>query len=71
MRRARLIPSFLLGFNQPHNIYLFSLATNGIVGLAALLFIFYRSLRSAVPVLRSDGEGKVFAFLARRPPCTS
>jgi O-antigen ligase len=64
MRRARLIPKFLLEFNQPHNIYLFSLATNGIVGLAALLFVFYRSLRSAVPALRNGGDGKVFAFLA-------
>jgi O-antigen ligase len=64
MRRARLIPKFLLEFNQPHNIYLFSLATNGIAGLAALLFVFYRSLRSVLPALRTDGDGKVFAFLA-------
>ena len=64
MRRARLIPKFLLEFNQPHNMYLFSMATNGIVGLAALLYIFYRSLRSAAPALRSGDRGKVFAFLA-------
>ena len=64
MRRARLIPLFLLEFNQPHSIYFFSLATNGIVGLAALLFVFYRSLRAAVPVLRSDGGGKLLASLA-------
>ena len=40
------------------------MATNGIVGLTALLFIFYRSLRSAVPMMRADGGGKLFAFLA-------
>jgi len=37
-------PESLLQFNQPHNMYLFSLATNGLVGLGALLFIFYRIL---------------------------
>ena len=35
-------PSSLLQFNQPHNMYLFALATNGLLGLGALLFIFYR-----------------------------
>jgi O-antigen ligase len=60
----RLVPRFILGYNQPHNMYLFSLATNGLVGVAALLYIFYRSLSSAVPILRSDGSGKLFAFLA-------
>jgi len=62
--RSRVVPRFLLGFNQPHNIYLFSMATNGIAGLAALLYVFYRSLRFATPIIRSDGEGKLFAFLA-------
>ena len=64
MRRARLIPMFLLEFNQPHSIYLFSLATNGIAGLAALLFIFYRCLRSALPVAPPDDTGKLLAYLA-------
>ena len=35
-------PSSLLQFNQPHNMYLFALATNGLLGLGALLFIFSR-----------------------------
>jgi O-antigen ligase len=58
-------PQFLLEFNQPHNMYLFALATNGIPGLIALLLIFYGALKFAVPVLKkgSDG-GKLFAFLA-------
>jgi O-antigen ligase len=37
-----LLPTRMLEYNQPHNMYLFSLATNGIIGLGALLFIFYR-----------------------------
>jgi O-antigen ligase len=39
---AGLLPTRMLEYNQPHNMYLFSLATNGILGLGALLFIFYR-----------------------------
>jgi O-antigen ligase len=63
-RRSRLVPAYLLAFNQPHNMYLFAMATNGTAGLAALLYIFYRSLRSAVPIVRTDGAGRLFAFLA-------
>jgi len=59
-----LFPEFLREFNQPHNIYLFALATNGIFGLAALLFVMYRSVRFAALLLRADGRGKLFAFLA-------
>jgi O-antigen ligase len=64
MRNAKRLPTFVMGMNQPHNIYLFPMATNGIVGLTALLFIFYRSLQSAVPMMRAGGAGKLFAFLA-------
>jgi O-antigen ligase len=39
---AGLLPTRMLEYNQPHNMYLFSLATNGILGLGALLFIFFR-----------------------------
>ncbi|MHB8834152.1 MAG: O-antigen ligase family protein [Candidatus Methylomirabilia bacterium] len=60
----KLVPKLLLHFNQPHNMYLFSMATNGSAGLAALLFIFYRSLRFAVPTVRSGNGEKLFAFLA-------
>ncbi len=63
-RELRLLPRHLLDYNQPHNMYLFTLATNGIVGLSALLFIFFRSLRSTVPVVRSSGNGKLLASLA-------
>jgi O-antigen ligase len=57
-------PAYLAQFNQPHNMYLFALATNGLVGLSALLYIFYRGLRFALPLLKSGGSEKFFAFLA-------
>ncbi len=57
-------PPYLAEFNQPHNMYLFALATNGLLGLAVLLYLFYRCLSYALPLMRSDGEGKLFAFLA-------
>ncbi len=57
-------PPYLAEFNQPHNMYLFALATNGLLGLAALLYLFYRSLSFALPLMRSDGKEKLFAFLA-------
>jgi O-antigen ligase len=63
-RRLRLLPRYLLDYNQPHNMYLFTMATNGIVGLTALLLIFYRSLRFAVPTVRSGDGEKLCAFLA-------
>jgi O-antigen ligase len=62
--KAGLFPEFLLEYNQPHNMYLFALATNGLLGLSALLFIFYRGLRYALPVLKSGGEKRLFAFVA-------
>jgi O-antigen ligase len=58
------LPQDLAQFNQPHNMYLFALATNGLLGLSALLYIFYRSLKFALPLIRSDGREKLFAFLA-------
>ena len=59
------MPKFLLGFNQPHNIYLFSLATNGIVGSgrAALHLLPQPALRGAGPA-HPTAAGKLFAFLA-------
>jgi len=58
------LPEFLHYFNQPHNMYLFALATNGLPGLAALLFVFYSGLRATFPVLLSPGRNRLFAFLA-------
>ncbi len=58
------LPEYLSQFNQPHNMYLFALATNGLLGLSALLFVFYGCLRFALPLLRSTGREKLFAFLA-------
>jgi O-antigen ligase len=58
------MPEFLLEFNQPHNMYLFTLATNGLLGLAALLYIFYRALRFALPIMKSNEGERLFAFVA-------
>ena len=57
-------PSYLAEFNQPHNMYLFALATNGLMGLSALLYIFYRGLRYALPLFKSGNGKRLFAFLA-------
>ena len=67
---AGQFPKFLLDFNQPHNMYLFALATNGLPGLIALLYVFYRIFKFALPVLygeavSSDSEKeRLFAFIA-------
>ena len=58
------LPEYLLAFNQPHNMYLFSLATNGLLGLSSLLYIFYRGLKFALPLLKSNGGERLLAFLA-------
>lgn len=57
-------PEFLLEYNQPHNMYLLALATNGLLGLASLLYIFYRVLLISLPRMRGDEGERLFAFLA-------
>ncbi len=57
-------PAFLAGFNQPHNMYLFALATNGIFGLFGLLFIFYRGIADSVTRLKTGTNTDMFAFIA-------
>jgi len=61
---AGQFPEFLLQFNQPHNMYLFALATNGVLGLASLLYLFYRILLFTLPVIRRGQGERLFAFLA-------
>jgi O-antigen ligase len=58
------MPAFLLMFNQPHNMYLFALATNGLLGLAALLFIFYSVMKASLPLLKTRGITQMLAFWA-------
>jgi O-antigen ligase len=55
-------PDILGKYNQPHNMYLFALATNGIIGLSALLFIFYRTLRYTQKLFHN--QEKFYGFLA-------
>jgi O-antigen ligase len=57
-------PASLLQFNQPHNMYLFSLATNGLLGLAALLYLFIRIFSRALPVGEAPTEQQQMSFLA-------
>ena len=61
---AGQLPDFVLEFNQPHNMYLFTLATNGLLGLGALLYLFYRGLRFALPRAAAEGRDRFFAFVA-------
>lgn len=39
------IPEFISQYNQPHNIYMNELSTNGLIGLFALIFIFIKAFR--------------------------
>ena len=61
---AGTVPERILGFNQPHNMYLFALATNGLLGLAALLFLFSRVLALSLPLREAQPGQKRFRFLA-------
>jgi O-antigen ligase len=58
------LPPFVSHFNQPHNMYLFTLATNGLIGFSALLFIFYRIFRYAAGLIRLRREERLFGFLS-------
>lgn len=53
-------PAFIGGYNQPHNMFLFLLARNGLVGLSAYLLVFYKAFRLSIPML---GTNRLFGFL--------
>ena len=57
-------PVSLLQFNQPHNMYLFAMATNGILGLGALLFLFYRTFALTLPYRDAHTDRQWQVFLA-------
>ena len=57
-------PSSLFQFNQPHNMYLFTLATNGLLGLAVLLYLFFRIFTSALSSGKASAVQKQLSFLA-------
>ncbi len=61
---AGTVPERILDFNQPHNMYLFSLATNGFLGLGALLFIFYRIFALTLPFKEVPPVQKQLFFLS-------
>jgi O-antigen ligase len=58
------LPPFIEKFNQPHNMYLFTLVTNGLVGFFALLFIFYRIFRYAGGLIKLSQKERLFGFLS-------
>jgi O-antigen ligase len=57
-------PDYLLRYNQPHSIYFFALATNGLLGIGALLYLFYRALFFAYRCLHAAGQERLFGLLA-------
>jgi O-antigen ligase len=59
---AGRFPDFILRYNQPHNMYLFALATTGLVGFSGLLFMFNRILRHAGKLIYN--KERFFGFLA-------
>jgi O-antigen ligase len=58
------VPERILGYNQPHNMYLFALATNGVLGLAALLLLFLRIFKHVLPFRAVDPAHRQLSFLA-------
>ncbi len=57
-------PRYLLTFNQPHNIFIFALATNGLVGLAAVLYLFFRTVALSKRMLGAGPQKRLFGFVS-------
>ncbi len=62
--RSGRFPGLILPYNQPHDMYFFALATNGILGLSALLYIFLKALKFSKKLAVSDDARKLFGFVA-------
>jgi O-antigen ligase len=58
------LPDFILKYTQPHNMYLFTLSTNGLIGLFTLLFIFYSIIKLAKKSIRLFQRERLFGFIA-------
>jgi O-antigen ligase len=59
-----VFPAEVLEYSHPHNMYLNALATNGLPGLAALVFLLMRAFRVALPLASSVGEHRVLGTAA-------
>lgn len=57
-------PAIIGKYNQPHNMYLWSLATNGVLGISALLFLFYKILRHTAGLAKQARDNRGFLLLA-------
>jgi O-antigen ligase len=62
--RSGSLPERFLKYNQPHNLFLFTLATTGLVGFLALLYLFVRIFRHALPERIAPGIRQQYAFVA-------
>lgn len=61
--RSGAFPEHLSQYNQPHNIYFFALATNGLLGFGTLLYLFYRILAFSQRLLHDGERGRLFGCL--------
>jgi len=57
-------PQFLLRYNQPHNMFLFVMATNGLIGLMALFVVFYNIFCISFKMIKSNAKERLFGFIA-------
>lgn len=66
--RTGRLPEFILRYNQPHNMYFFAVVENGLIGLSALLYLFYRAATEARIMIRTQ-ELRLYGFIAMAVSC--
>ncbi len=57
------MPEFILRFNHPHSIYMNALATNGLLGLTGMIYLFYRAIGMATALLKDRNPLGLLAFI--------
>ncbi|MDQ7787019.1 MAG: glycosyltransferase [Thermodesulfovibrionales bacterium] len=57
-------PAIIGKYNQPHNMYLWILATNGIIGFSALVFLFFALVRQGKNRINGPQGERIFGLLA-------
>lgn len=57
-------PALIGKYNQPHNMYLWILATNGIIGFSALVFLFSALIRQGKHRITGPQGERIFGLLA-------
>jgi O-antigen ligase len=56
------LPQFILRYNQPHNLYMNVLATNGIIGILALIYLFCAIFKNSRKLM-SEPKTRNFGFV--------